>query len=66
MKIVGYDWEDIQAMQQRQYTAPQVQHTANPEATPQDIERLDELGLAELEAQQLYGVIDRLRTSKLI
>ncbi len=45
---------------------PPVIPTPPPKATEADIKMLKELGRGELRRRQLFGVIDRLRTSKLI
>lgn len=63
--IFGHTWDEIQAMQQKR-TRPPILHKENPTATEDDKKLLDSYGLPWLEANQFYGVIDRLTTSGLI
>ena len=66
-KILGYDWEDIQAMQQGTYQRETLPNEiVKPVATQEDIELLESEGLAWIESQGLYGIIDRLKTSGLL
>jgi len=65
-KIFGRDWETIQAMQRGTYKNPTVNHSKLIEATEEDIELLNKLGFAELKKRELFGVIDRLKTSNKI
>lgn len=63
-KIFGYDWEDIQAMQQGTYKGkPIPPGDTRPRATEKDIKMLRELGYDALKEKQFYGVLGRLRTS---
>lgn len=70
-RIFGYEWEDIQVAQQGNSAAlhPPID-TSTPVVKPEVTERDKVLfvlhGLDGLEEQQLYGVIDRLRTSGII
>ena len=63
--ICNRTWEEIQATQQKQPTAPLVARP-NPTATESDIQLLEQHGVRGLERMQYYGVIDRLTTSGLI
>ena len=65
-KIFGYEWSDIQAMQNGTYSRSPIIFKDKPLATDNDILLLHEKGIDYLEAEQLYGVIDRLRNSNLI
>jgi hypothetical protein len=61
--IVGYAWEDVQAMQQGRYVRPTID-TSKPGKSPATADRalLAEYGSVEaLEAAGLHGVADRLK-----
>lgn len=63
-KIIGYDWEDIQAMQQKRYVHPKLDLSKPAKVPPTDADRalLAEHGSIEaLEAAGLFGVADRLK-----
>ena len=64
--IFGLTREQIQlAQQKKEYRQPLV-HTPNKSANQADIDLLETKGLKWLEENQYYGVIDRLKTSKLV
>jgi hypothetical protein len=66
-KIFGYTWESIQARQQGTYKAEALpREIVKPVATEEDIDMLKSKGLAWIETQGFYGIIDRLKTSELI
>jgi hypothetical protein len=60
-KILGYDWETIQAVQQKRGTLHSpVVPKPRPEATNEDHEMLNTLGKQGLRDKQFFGVLDRL------
>lgn len=64
MKIFGYEWEEIKAMQNGTYKGrPIPPGDTRPRATEKDIEMLQELGIDKLKKMQFFGVLGRLRTS---
>lgn len=66
-RIFGYDWEDIQRMQQRQYNRPLTEGPLElPKATEEDKKLLQEFGEVALREKGLCGVLDRLFNSGLI
>ena len=66
-KILGYDWEDIQAMQQGTYQRETLPNEiVKPVARQEDVALLENNGLKWLEAKCYYGTIDRLKTSGLL
>ena len=63
VKIFGYDWEDIQDMQNKQYKRKTIDAT-KPITRPLlkgDLELYERHGLPGLQAMGYDGVIDRLR-----
>jgi len=61
MKILGYDWEEIQAKQQKVYTSPKIDMSlpAKREITDADRELFAKYGSIEaLEAAGFYGIAD--------
>ena len=63
VKIFGYDWEDIQAMQAKQYkrkTIDPIKPVTRP-LLKGDLELYERHGLPGLQAMGYDGVIDRLR-----
>ena len=63
-RIFGYDWTEIQALQQKQYRRPRVDVSRPSKAPPSDADRalLAQHGSLEaLEQAGLFGVADRLR-----
>lgn len=60
-KIFGYEWEDIQRTQQGgRLSKPITQFKPKADATPDDYRLLAELGVDELRARMMFGVLDRL------
>jgi hypothetical protein len=61
-KIFGYEWKDIQRAQQSgSLSKPITQFKPEKaDATPDDYKLLAELGVDELRARMLFGVLDRL------
>jgi hypothetical protein len=63
MKILGYDWERIQAVQRKERplhdTIP-TDRVARPKATPEDYELLEKHGEDGLREMGFFGVLDRL------
>ena len=60
-KIFGYDWEDIQSMQQGTYTRPTIDAVKRTiAATDNDMMLLDKHGIDGLRELKFYGVLDRL------
>ena len=65
--IFGHTWEEINNAQRGgSLSRSIVTHQPNPTATQADVDLLVKLGYEELERQQLFGVIDRLKTSGFI
>lgn len=65
MKILGYDWDTIQAVQQAKVrlNAPIAGPASPPLATDDDRALLAAHGIEGLKSQKLFGVIDRLANS---
>lgn len=62
--IFGYSWEEIQAMQNKQYRPETVSGKPNKQkANSQDAELLRTHGEKGLIDKGFYGVIDRLKNS---
>ena len=62
--IFGYTWDQIQRAQQKKEWKGYIKGSfKKPTATEQDYRLLKEKGMKGLEKEQLYGVIDRLKTS---
>ena len=60
--LFGYTWEEIQSMQQGTYQRNLISGpSVKPIATEADIQLLKGRGLAYLQDNGLYGVIDRLQ-----
>lgn len=67
-KIFGYDWEDIQDMQNKQYKRKTIDAT-KPITRPLlngDLELYEKHGLSGLQTMGYDGVIDRLRFNGVI
>ena len=67
-KIFGYDWEDIQDMQAKQYKRKTVD-VSKPITCPLlkgDLELYEKHGFSGLQAMGYDGVIDRLRFNGVI
>lgn len=67
-KIFGYDWEDIQAMQNKQYkrkTIDPIKPVTRP-LLKGDLELYEKHGFSGLQAMGYDGVIDRLRFNGVI
>ena len=58
MRIFGYTWDEIQAMQQRRYTP--LAKAQKPEPSALDLQLLELHGIAGLEKMGFSGVVDRL------
>jgi hypothetical protein len=61
-KILGHSWEDIQKMQQKEYTPPTVSLAGSGKKPPTeaDYKMLEKYGEQGLRDMQYYGVLDRL------
>ena len=61
-KIFGYSWEEIQKMQQKEFSHKIVKPTkeGRPSPTEEDKELLALHGVEGLKKLELYGVLDRL------
>ena len=68
VKIFGYEWEDIDAMQRGTYKPRPINLTKSgrPEATQSDKDLLEEHGVDGLKKKGLFGVLDRLQGSGLL
>lgn len=64
-KIFGYDWADIQRMQQR-LPAPPVQRSADIDHSESDRIALETHGIEGLKKLGYFGVLDRLKTTGVI
>ena len=65
--LFGYTWEEIQSMQQGTYQRNLISGpSVKPIATEADIQLLKGRGLAYLQDNGLYGVIDRLQNSNIL
>lgn len=62
-KIFGYDWQDINAMQHKQYVSPKV-YLSKPvdhSLMDGDLELFEKHGMAGLQSMGFAGVVDRLQ-----
>lgn len=62
-KIFGYDWQDINAMQHKQYVRERVDLSkpVNHSLLAGDLELFEKHGMAGLQNMGFAGVVDRLQ-----